>query len=38
MPSSFDSTLIFEPVHGALDLMGKAFGKITDATGTTKAA
>lgn len=38
IPSSFDSTLIFEPVHGALDLMGKAFGKVTDTTGTTKVA
>ena len=36
--SAFDPTAAFEPVHGMLDLMGKAFGKATDATGTTKAA
>lgn len=36
--SAFNPTAAFEPVHGMLDLMGKAFGKATDATGTTKAA
>ena len=33
--SAFNPTDVFEPVHGALELMGKAFNKVTDATGTT---
>ena len=36
--SVFDPTAAWEPVHGALELLGKAFNKATDATGTTEAA
>ena len=36
--SAFNPTDVFEPVHGALELMGRAFNKATDATGTTNVA
>lgn len=36
--SVFDQTAAWEPVHGALELLGKAFNKATDATGTTEMA